>query len=171
MGRWNTVVTLLFSSRGASFPFRNVMPLNSTLPLVGFSRKFNRRSKVLLPAPLGPTRAKISLGCTISTRVKNTRMCRAISTSAGNVARLGSRPERVGRAIQADARDENGQYYGLLNGGASVQSDPVQGRVLNLNGTNQYAVLPPGVAYARTFSAMVPSKRKLSCSTTPRCRR
>lgn len=57
--------------------------------------------------------------------------------------------------FQADARDENGQYYGLLQGGASIRSDPVHGRVLNLSGTNQYVKLPPGVAYARTFVAVV----------------
>jgi arabinan endo-1,5-alpha-L-arabinosidase len=57
--------------------------------------------------------------------------------------------------FQADARDENGQYYGLLQNGASVQSDPVYGRVLNLTGTNQYVWLPPGVAYAKTFAAVV----------------
>ncbi|HWI55582.1 MAG TPA: family 43 glycosylhydrolase, partial [Bacillota bacterium] len=57
--------------------------------------------------------------------------------------------------FQADARDENSQYYGLMLGGASAQTDPVRGRVLNLNGTNQFVQLPPGVAYARTFSAVV----------------
>ncbi len=57
--------------------------------------------------------------------------------------------------FQADARDENGQYYGLLKNGAVTQSDPTYGRVLNLNGTNQYVWLPPGVAYARTFVAVV----------------
>src|SRR6185369_5138376 len=39
--------------------------------------------------------------------------------------------------------------------GASVQNEPTYGRVLNLNGTNQYVRLPPGTAYARTFSAVV----------------
>lgn len=57
--------------------------------------------------------------------------------------------------FQCDARDDNGQYYGLLQNGASVQCDPVHGHVLNLNGTNQYAQLPPGVAFARTFTAVV----------------
>src|SRR5665213_808736 len=57
--------------------------------------------------------------------------------------------------FQADARDENGQYYGLLQNGASIQNDSVHGRVLNLNGSNQYVQLPPGVAFARTFSAVV----------------
>jgi arabinan endo-1,5-alpha-L-arabinosidase len=57
--------------------------------------------------------------------------------------------------FQADAREENGQYYGLLQGGASITNDPVRGRVLNLSGTNQYVQLPPGVAYARTFAAVV----------------
>ena len=57
--------------------------------------------------------------------------------------------------FQSDARDDNGQYYGLLLNGASIQSDPVHGRVLNLNGANQYVQLPPGVAFAGTFSAVV----------------
>lgn len=57
--------------------------------------------------------------------------------------------------FRADARDENGQYYGLLQGGASIRTDAVHGRVLNLNGTNQYVKLPAGVAYARTFVAVV----------------
>lgn len=57
--------------------------------------------------------------------------------------------------FQADARDENGQYYGLLVNGASITNDASRGRALNLNGTNQYVWLPPGVAYARTFSAVV----------------
>lgn len=57
--------------------------------------------------------------------------------------------------FQADARDEGGQYYGLLVGGASVTNDSIRGRVLNLTGTNQYVRLPAGVAFARTFSAVV----------------
>ena len=57
--------------------------------------------------------------------------------------------------FQNDARDDNGQYYGLLRNGASIQTDALHGRVLNLNGTNQYVQLPPGVAFARTFSAGV----------------
>lgn len=57
--------------------------------------------------------------------------------------------------FQADARDENGQYYGLLENGASIVTDPTYGRVLNLNGTNQYVWLPPGVAYGETFVAVV----------------
>lgn len=57
--------------------------------------------------------------------------------------------------FQNDARDDNGQYYGLLRNGASIQTDSNHGRVLNLNGTNQYVQLPPGVAFARTFSAVV----------------
>jgi arabinan endo-1,5-alpha-L-arabinosidase len=57
--------------------------------------------------------------------------------------------------FQADARDDNGQYYGLLQNGASVIPDATYGRVLNLNGTNQYVWLPPGVGYAQTFVAVV----------------
>ena len=54
-----------------------------------------------------------------------------------------------------DARDENGQYYGLLLNGAATQPEALHGRVLNLNGTNQYAQLPVGEAYGRTYEAVV----------------
>jgi len=57
--------------------------------------------------------------------------------------------------FQSGARDENGQYSGLLLNGASVKSDPVYGHVLDLNGTNQCVWLPPGVGYAQTFAAVV----------------
>lgn len=57
--------------------------------------------------------------------------------------------------FQADARDDNGQYYGLLENSASIRPDPVYGHVLNLNGVNQYVWLPPGVGYAQTFVAVV----------------
>jgi len=57
--------------------------------------------------------------------------------------------------FQNDARDENGQYYGLLQNGASITNDAVHGHVLNLNGVNEYVQLPPGVAFARTFVAVV----------------
>lgn len=57
--------------------------------------------------------------------------------------------------FSADARDANGQYYGLLQNGAVIQNDPVHGHVLNLNGTNQYVWLPPGVGYGQTFAAVV----------------
>ncbi|HEX5222050.1 MAG TPA: LamG-like jellyroll fold domain-containing protein [Verrucomicrobiae bacterium] len=56
--------------------------------------------------------------------------------------------------FDADARDENGQYYGMVLGG-TIQTDPTRGRVLNLNGTNQLARLPAGLANARTFAAVV----------------
>jgi hypothetical protein len=54
-----------------------------------------------------------------------------------------------------DARDDHGQYYGLLRGGANVTNDAILGRVLNLSQTNQYVSLPPGVANGRTFAAEV----------------
>jgi len=57
--------------------------------------------------------------------------------------------------FDADAADDQGQYYGLLQNGAAIQDDPVHGHVLNLNGTNQYVSLPPGVGYAQTFAAVV----------------
>jgi arabinan endo-1,5-alpha-L-arabinosidase len=57
--------------------------------------------------------------------------------------------------FRSDARDENGQYYGLLENGATVQTNATYGHVLNLNGTNQYVWLPPGVGYGQTFAAVV----------------
>src|SRR4030095_3471214 len=57
--------------------------------------------------------------------------------------------------FQNDARDENGQYYGLLQNGASIQNDPSRGRVLDLDGTNQHVWLAPGVGEAQTFVAVV----------------
>lgn len=57
--------------------------------------------------------------------------------------------------FQGDARDINGQYSGLLEGGATIKTDSTYGHVLNLNGTNQYVWLPPGVANAETFVAVV----------------
>ena len=57
--------------------------------------------------------------------------------------------------FQADARDDNGQYYGLLQNGAAIRQDPTYGHVLDLNGTNQYVWLPPGIGYAQTFVAVV----------------
>lgn len=57
--------------------------------------------------------------------------------------------------FQSDARDENGQYSGLRQNGASIKLDPTYGHVLDLNGTNQYVWLPPGVGYAQTFAAVV----------------
>jgi arabinan endo-1,5-alpha-L-arabinosidase len=57
--------------------------------------------------------------------------------------------------FQSDARDENGQYYGLLENGASVQTNAIYGHVLNLNGSNQYVWLPPGAGYGQTFVAVV----------------
>ena len=57
--------------------------------------------------------------------------------------------------FQADARDENGQYYGLLKNEATVVTNATYGHVLNLNGTNQYVWLPPGAGYGQTFVAVV----------------
>lgn len=57
--------------------------------------------------------------------------------------------------FEADARDENGQYDGLLQGNAVIISDAARGRILHLNGTNSFVRLPAGVAYARTFAGWV----------------
>jgi hypothetical protein len=57
--------------------------------------------------------------------------------------------------FEADAEDGNHQYFGLLQNGAAIQNDPIQGHVLDLNGTNQYVWLPPGVGYCQTVAAVV----------------
>ena len=57
--------------------------------------------------------------------------------------------------FQGDALDNNGQYSGLQENGASIVPDPTYGHVLNLNGTNQYVWLPPGVGYGETYAAVV----------------
>ena len=57
--------------------------------------------------------------------------------------------------FQADAHDDNGQYSGLQENGAPIVPDPTYGHVLDLNGTNQYVWLPPGVGYGETFAAVV----------------
>ena len=56
--------------------------------------------------------------------------------------------------FQMDARDDGGEYYGVLQNGASIFNDPLLGDVLVLNGTNQFVNLPGGVANAQTFAAV-----------------
>jgi Glycosyl hydrolases family 43/Concanavalin A-like lectin/glucanases superfamily len=56
--------------------------------------------------------------------------------------------------FQFDARDDNNQYYGLLQNGAYVHYDPLLGDVLVLNGTNQFVNLPDGAANGCTVSAV-----------------
>lgn len=57
--------------------------------------------------------------------------------------------------FERDATDTGGQYSGLLQGTATVTNDAALGGVLELQGTNAYAHLPPSVAFARTFTALV----------------
>jgi arabinan endo-1,5-alpha-L-arabinosidase len=57
--------------------------------------------------------------------------------------------------FEADAEDDNHQYFGLLQNGVTIQNDPVHGHVLDLNGANQYVLLPPGVGYCQTVAAVV----------------
>lgn len=57
--------------------------------------------------------------------------------------------------FEADAEDDNHQYFGLLQGAASITNDPVRGHVLDLNGTSNCVWLPPGVGYAQTVAAVV----------------
>jgi len=56
--------------------------------------------------------------------------------------------------FQMDARDDGGEFYGLLQNGASIFNDPLLGDVLVLNGTNQFVNLPGGAANAQTFAAV-----------------
>ncbi len=56
--------------------------------------------------------------------------------------------------FQMDARDDNGEFYGLLQNGASIFHDPLLGDVLLLNGASQYVSLPGGAANAQTFAAV-----------------
>jgi hypothetical protein len=56
--------------------------------------------------------------------------------------------------FQMDARDDGGEFYGLLQNGASIFNDPLLGDVLVLNGTNQFVNLPGGAANALTFATV-----------------
>jgi Glycosyl hydrolases family 43/Concanavalin A-like lectin/glucanases superfamily len=56
--------------------------------------------------------------------------------------------------FQMDARDDGGEFYGLLQNGASIFKDPLLGDVLVLNGTNQFVNLPGGAANACTFATV-----------------
>ncbi len=57
--------------------------------------------------------------------------------------------------FQHDAGDANGQYSGLLKAGAEVRPEPSREHVLELDGVDDYVWLPPGIAYAQTFAAVV----------------
>ena len=57
--------------------------------------------------------------------------------------------------FQQDAGDANGQYTGLLKAGARVRSESTREHALELNGVDEHVWLPPGVAYAQTFAAVV----------------
>jgi hypothetical protein len=57
--------------------------------------------------------------------------------------------------MEADAREHRGVYNGQLQNGATITNEPGRGRVLSLNGTNQFASLPLSVANASTFATWV----------------
>jgi hypothetical protein len=61
---------------------------------------------------------------------------------------------RAAYHFQMDARDDDDQFYGLLQNGASIFHDPLLGDSLVLNGTNQFVNLPNGAANAQTFAAV-----------------
>ncbi len=52
----------------------------------------------------------------------------------------------------ANANDASNHYNGMLNGGASIQTDATRGSVLNLSGSGQYVSFPTGIGSACTFS-------------------
>lgn len=56
--------------------------------------------------------------------------------------------------FEADARDENGRHYGLLQNNPVIRLDPTRGTVLELDGLNQYVKLPNGAANGQTFVAV-----------------
>lgn len=56
--------------------------------------------------------------------------------------------------FRMDARDDDDQFYGLLENGVSIFNDPLLGDSVVLNGNNQYVSLPPGLANAQTFAAV-----------------
>jgi hypothetical protein len=56
--------------------------------------------------------------------------------------------------FRMDARDDDNQYYGLLENSAAVIDDPLLGDCVALNGNTQYVNLPLGLANAQTFAAV-----------------
>ena len=57
--------------------------------------------------------------------------------------------------FDGSARDDGGQYFGLLKSGAAIRTDTVRGTVLEFDDANARVDLPVGVANARTFTATV----------------
>ena len=55
--------------------------------------------------------------------------------------------------FEADAREHLGQVNGTLQNGARISNVEGRGRVLQLDGTSQYVLLPTSVANASTFAA------------------
>ena len=56
-------------------------------------------------------------------------------------------------------RDDDDEFYGLLQNDASIFNDPLLGDVLTLDGTNQFVKLPGGAANGRTFRRSFQWKR------------
>ncbi len=56
--------------------------------------------------------------------------------------------------FRMDARDDDNQYYGLLESSAAIVDDPLLGDCVALNGDSQYVNLPLGLANAQTFAAV-----------------
>ncbi|OFJ46910.1 hypothetical protein BA896_017570 [Janthinobacterium lividum] len=62
--RWRKVLTVL--------SFRRTPPMRISPPLAG-SKPANNESKVVLPAPLAPSKATCSPACTVKSKPSNTR--------------------------------------------------------------------------------------------------
>ena len=57
--------------------------------------------------------------------------------------------------FDTDAREHLALYNGTLQNGASITNETARGKMLQLAGTNQFALLPLSVANASTFAAWV----------------
>jgi hypothetical protein len=57
--------------------------------------------------------------------------------------------------FNSGSQDASNRFNGSLVNGASIQTDPAQGNVLNLSGASQYVNLPTGVGSVQTFATWV----------------
>ena len=57
--------------------------------------------------------------------------------------------------MRGDAKDANGNFNGILHGGATFTNDATRGTVLSLSGNGQYVNFPAGISRMQTFMAWV----------------
>ena len=57
--------------------------------------------------------------------------------------------------FDAGGQDSSNRFPGVLLNGASIQSDPIRGNVLNLSGSSQFVSLPAGVGDMQALGAWV----------------